>query len=125
MRPPASSALVGQKGEYMRSMRVLIAAAVTLVVVLGGLAAPARGQAAGNAVTEWNLIAVNTLLGLPGPAGGAPPASQINMGMTQGAVYDAVNAIGPIHHRPYLLNRRFGNTASDEAAVATAAYRFL
>ena len=27
--------------------------------------------------------------------------------MTQGAVYDAINAITPKHHRPYLLNRRF------------------
>jgi hypothetical protein len=43
----------------------------------------------------------------------------------QGAVYDAVNAITPKHHRPYLLNRRFGNTASDDAAVATAAYLVL
>jgi hypothetical protein len=47
------------------------------------------------------------------------------MGMVQGAVYDAVNAITPKHHRPYLLERRFGNTASDEAAVATAAYLVL
>jgi hypothetical protein len=44
------------------------------------------------------------------------------MGMTQGAVYDAVNAIGPKHHRPYLLNRRAGAKASVDAAVATAAY---
>src|SRR5215212_1844225 len=62
---------------------------------------------------------------LPMPAGGAAPASQIDIGIVQGAVYDAVNAITPKHHRPYLLNRRFGNTASDEAAVATAAYRVL
>jgi len=76
-------------------------------------------------VTQWNLIAVNTLAGLPMPAGGAAPASQIEIGMVQGAVYDAVNAITPKHHRPYLLNRRFANTASDEAAVATAAYLVL
>jgi hypothetical protein len=106
-------------------MRVLIAAAVTLVVVLGGLSVPASGQAAGNAVTEWNLIAVNTLVTLPGPAGGAPPAAAINMGMVQGAVYDAVNAIEPIHHQPYLLKRRFSSKASKESAVATAAYRVL
>jgi hypothetical protein len=47
------------------------------------------------------------------------------MGMTQGAVYDAVNAIGPIQHRPYLLKRRFPSRTSEEAAVATAAYRVL
>jgi hypothetical protein len=109
----------------MRSMRILVAAAVTLVVVLGGLTAPAGGQAAGNAVTEWNMIAVNTLVGFPAPAGGAANALQINLGMVQGAVYDAVNAITPTHHRPYLLKRRFSARASQEAAAATAAYGVL
>jgi hypothetical protein len=47
------------------------------------------------------------------------------MGMTQGAVYDALNAVEPRHHRPYLLQRRFGATASKEAAAATAAYGVL
>ena len=108
--------------------------AAALVAVLAGLvigasaAPPATADA--TAVTQWNIIAISTLVGipgpgLPGPAGGAPPASQINMGMVQGAVYDAVNAITPKHFRPYLLKRRFGNTASDEAAVATAAYLVL
>jgi hypothetical protein len=109
--------------------------AAALVAVLAGLgvigasaAPPATADA--TAVTQWNIIAISTIVGipgpgLPGPAGGAPPASQINMGMVQGAVYDAVNAITPRHFRPYLLERRFGNTASDEAAVATAAYLVL
>src|SRR6188508_245187 len=109
--------------------------AAALVAVLAGLgvvgesaAPPATADA--TAVTQWNIVAISTLVGipgpgLPGPAGGAPPASQIHMGMVQGAVYDAVNAITPKHFRPYLLKRRFGNTASDEAAVATAAYLVL
>ena len=42
-----------------------------------------------------------------------------------GAVYDAVNATEPKHYRPYLLKRRFGATASKDAAVATAAYEVL
>jgi hypothetical protein len=92
--------------------------------VLGASAAP-PATADATAVTQWNLIAANTLTGFPQPAGGAAPASQINMGMVQGAVYDAVNAITPKHHRPYLLTTRFGNTASDDAAVATAAYLVL
>ena len=92
--------------------------------VVGASAAP-PATADSTAVTQWNLIAVNTIITLPGPAGGAPQAAQINMGMVQGAVYDAVNAITPKHHRPYLLTRRFGTTASDEAAVATAAYLVL
>jgi hypothetical protein len=47
------------------------------------------------------------------------------MGMVQGAVYDAVNAIGPQQHRPYLLKQRAGAKASIDAAVATAAYDVL
>ena len=108
---------------------VAVGAFVGALGVLSASAAP-PAEADATAVMQWNLIAVSTLTGvpgpgLPGPAGGAPPASQVNMGMVQGAVYDAVNAITPKHHRPYLLNRRFGNTASDEAAVATAAYLVL
>ena len=62
---------------------------------------------------------------MPPAAGGAPSAAQIHLGMTQGAVYDAVNAIEPQHYRPYLLKRRFAATASENAAVATAAYEVL
>ena len=106
----------------MKSFRVSLAAVVVLAVMLSGHA-PVRATT--NPVTDWNLIAVTTLIGLPGPAGGAPPAAQIHVGMVQGAVYDAVNATEPKHHRPYLLHRRFAATASQEAAVATAAYAVL
>jgi hypothetical protein len=92
---------------------------------VAGLTAPVLAQPSGNAVTAWNLIAASTLVALPPRAGGAPPALQIDMAMTQGAVYDAVNAITPKHHRPYLLQRRFSARASKQAAVATAAYRVL
>src|SRR5436309_12250347 len=108
---------------------VAVGAFIGALGVLSASAAP-RAEADATAVMQWNLIAVSTITGvpgpgLPGPAGGAPPASQVNMGMVQGAVYDAVNAITPKHHRPYLLNRRFAATASAEAAVATAAYTVL
>lgn len=105
----------------------MIAVAVGVLVAVGviGASAAPEAEADASAVTHWNLIAVSTLTALPQPAGGAAPTSQINLGMVQGAVYDAVNAITPKHHRPYLLERRFGNTASDDAAVATAAYLVL
>jgi hypothetical protein len=117
----------------MGHKRIASLAALAVVVALaapaagGALAAPAVVQV--NEVTRWNQIAVQTLVlappvGLPGPAGGAPSASQINMGMTQGAVYDAVNSIEP-RRQPYLLQTRFEPTASKEAAAATAAYRVL
>ena len=92
--------------------------------VSGASAAPPAGTDASE-VTRWNQVAATTLAAVPGPNGGAPPAFQINMGMVQGAVYDAVNAIGPKQHRPYLLNRRTGARASIDAAVATAAYDVL
>jgi hypothetical protein len=78
--------------------------------------------ASGDAVRAWNEIAVNTLSGLPGFA---PPAAQIHVGMVQGAVFDAVNAIGRHHYQPYLLKERFSAGASEDAAVAAAAYGVL
>ena len=107
--------------QHMRA-GVALGAIVAVALAIG--AGAARGAPAGNAATEWNLVAVDTLINLPGPAGGAPPASQVNVGMTQGAVYDAVNAIEP-RYKPYLLTRRFPATASKDAAVATAAYAVL
>jgi PAP2 superfamily len=100
------------------------------MVVIVALAAPmAAAPTVGavespNEVTNWNRIAVETLNAFPPPAGGAPPAGQVNMAMTQGAVYDAVNAITQAH-QPYLLETQFDPAASKNAAVATAAYRVL
>jgi hypothetical protein len=48
--------------------------------VLVALASPAVAHA--NAVTDWNNIAVSTLLAFPPLAGGAPPAQQVSMAMT-------------------------------------------
>ena len=107
------------------SLVILSLAAVAGLVAFALPRANAQATAGPNAVTDWNRIATSTLVLIPGPAGGAPPALQISMGMTQGAVYDATNAITPRHHRPYLLRRRFSARASKEAAVATAAYRVL
>jgi hypothetical protein len=102
----------------------IVAVAISFVVALSGVSAPLHAQSAGNPVTEWNLIAANTLSQFPGPAGGAPPAQQLHLAMVQGAVYDALNAIEP-RYRPYLLEQRFASTASMDAAAATAAYRVL
>jgi hypothetical protein len=94
------------------------------IAALGAVAVAVPAVAPANEVTNWNRIATDTLVAIPGPAGGAPPALQISMAMTQGAVYDAVNAIER-RHRPYLLRTRFDPKASKDAAAATAAYRVL
>jgi hypothetical protein len=99
--------------------RPILPLLIALAVVVR--AVPAAAQA--NEVTHWNQIATSTLVAFPPPAGGAAPAFQINMAMTQGAVYDALNAIEP-RYQPYLLEERFPG-ASKEAAAATAAYTVL
>jgi len=113
----------------MRIRSLLVMLGVALMTLAAGpvsYAAPkASPEASTDAVLDWNLAAVNVLSGMPGPAGGAPPAAAIHVAMVQGAVYDAVNAIEPKHHRPYLLKSRFAATASEDAAVATAAYDVL
>jgi hypothetical protein len=87
-------------------------------------AAPPVGTDASE-VSHWNQVAATTLIAFPPPNGGAPPAFQVNMGIVAGAVYDAVNAIGPKTHRSYLLKQRAGAKASIDAGVATAAYDVL
>src|SRR5438270_6407074 len=110
----------------------LSSAVVLLIGSLGTMPARAAtvdvggnsGASSANAVTHWNAIATSTLIEFPPPAGGAPPALQVNLAMVQGAVYDAINAIEP-RHQPYLLETRFAPTASKEAATATAAHDVL
>ena len=61
---------------------------------------------------------------VPG-AGQTPPVSQLHLAMVQGAVYDAVNAIVG-GHQPYLPELPpVSPSASQEAAVATAAHDVL
>ncbi len=117
----------------MRSHRAIVGSVLAALFLAGSLTAPARGGTAGhhphttsaNALSTWNEIAVTTLVGLPPTAGGAPSAAPIHVAMVQGAVYDAVNAIGPRHYQPYLLKKRFSARASKDAAVATAAHAVL
>ena len=49
-----------------------------------------RPAAARDTVTEWNLEAVNALVGT---AGQSPTVSTVHLAMVHGAVYDAVNSI--------------------------------
>jgi hypothetical protein len=110
-----------------RSVVFIVVAGTALLGALSVFSASAAPPVVTDAgeVSHWNQVAATTLAAFPGPNGGAPPAFQVNMGMVQGAVYDAVNAIGPKQHRPYLLKRRTGAKASVDAAVATAAYDVL
>jgi hypothetical protein len=85
------------------------------------LAVPAMAQA-GNEVTKWNEIGVNTV-SAQAPITSAPNAAAVFVAMVQGAVYGAVNAVDR-HGRPYLVERSFPK-ASVDAAAATAAFGVL
>ena len=102
----------------MKSVRFGVAVIAAGVV----LALPTLAQA--DTVTDWNRTATTILIAFPASGGGAPPALQINMGMVEGAVSDAVNAIER-RHRPLLLSKKFHSGASKDVAAAVAAYRVL
>ena len=99
----------------MNRLKLLAAAAVIL-----GTALAAPGVARADAVTDWNVIATNTILA-PAPTA---HASTIDFAIVQGAVYDAVNAIDR-RYRPYLVAPQANPWDSKDAAAATAAYRVL
>jgi hypothetical protein len=95
----------------------------TFLVVL--TAASARADT----VRDWNLHAVEALSNAPTApvpgAGQTPPVAELHLAMTQGAVYDALNAIDR-GHRPYLAGLpRPSRWASKDAAAATAAHDVL
>jgi hypothetical protein len=106
-----------------------------LLLVLGvcALTIPATASAGQSptsaAVRDWNLYAANAL-GNPPTApvmpgvGQAPHVSVLHVGMVQGAVYDAVNAIDG-GHRPYLVAPAADPSDSKAAAAATAAHDVL
>lgn len=133
----------------MRTYRAIVGSVLAALVLAVSPTAPALGDAASrpdngdtahppagdttsppdstsaHALSTWNEIALTTLVSLPPTAGGAPSAAPIHAAMVQGAVYDAVNAIGPRRYQPYLLKKRFSARASKDAAVATAAHAVL
>jgi hypothetical protein len=107
--------------------------AFLIVLAVGALAIPATASAqsatSADTVREWNRHASDALINAstaPTPgAGQAPQVSQLHLGMVQGAVYDAVNSIDG-GHQPYLAEVPPASpSASQEAAVATAAHDVL
>jgi hypothetical protein len=98
----------------VRGRRLLV-----VVAALFALAAPAAARA--DAVTDWNLIASNSIVVT---AGQPPHASAPSFAMVQGAVYDAVNAIDG-GYQPYLVKPAANPWDSRDAAAATAAYQVL
>jgi hypothetical protein len=108
--------------------------ALLIVLTVCAFAIPATTSAAqsppsADTVREWNLHASDALINAPNApipgAGQTPHVSQLHLAMVQGAVYDAVNSIDG-GHQPYLAGLPPApQSASQEAAVATAAHDVL
>jgi hypothetical protein len=97
---------------------------ISILPLLGALALVALASPTvtrADAVTDWNVIASNSIVQT---AGQPPQVSSLSFAMVQGAVYDAVNAIDR-GYRPYLVQPPSQPTDSKEAAAATAAFRVL
>lgn len=104
-------------------------AMLSIVVLLGGAAAPARAAPTDDVVLDWNLNAAEALINgasaaTPG-VGQPPPVSVLHLAIVQAAVYDAVNMIDG-GREPYLEGLPDAPSgASKAAAVATAAHDVL
>ena len=85
------------------------------------IALSASTSARADTVTDWNVNAVNALVGT---AVQSPTVSTIHLAMVHGAVYDAVNSIDK-RYEPYLVEVRARDWYSEDAAAAAAAYKVL
>jgi hypothetical protein len=101
------------------------------VVVAASMIIPAASASAAeptDMVLEWNANAVTTILNAPTATppglGQAPPATGLQLAIVHLAIYDAVNAIDG-GHQPYLAGLNAPASASQAAAVATAAHDAL
>jgi hypothetical protein len=97
-----------------RSLGLCLAAAALIAL-------SASASARADAVTDWNVNAVNSLVTT---AGQSPTVSTVHLAMVHGAVYDAVNSIDE-RYEPYLVEVRARDWYAKDAAVAAAAYRVL
>jgi hypothetical protein len=103
----------------LRQRRPLRAIALLALTVLGGVGALPAGA---NAITDWNHITTDTVLGaLPAERGNL----SIDFPMVNIAMFDAVNAID--HRYTTYIARPTTNPrgASQEAAAIAAAYTVL
>jgi hypothetical protein len=107
--------------------RLPLLLAVALALVLAAVVAPARAAAPSlkpndpRALTDWNLIAVETLRT---DATKTVPEAWLYMGFVQAAVYDAVVGIRG-GFEPYSYDQKPPRPASPTAAAMAAAHRIL
>jgi len=98
--------------------RIVAAAALAMI------ATSHSAQAAGGptSVTIWNKYAVDAIVGIAKRPGAA---ATIDLTLVHTAIYDAVNAIDGVRHKPYASAPPAPSWASIDAAVAQSAHDVL
>jgi len=125
-RSVAMSAQTKPRSSLLR--RRLWPAATAVVLTLTAVAFTSGTASAGpparnpQVVSDWNAIAVNTLVGDTTKTG--HPQVLLYLGFVQAAVYDAVDGIDR-RYQPYRFEGRAPHPASTQAAAVAAAHRVL
>jgi hypothetical protein len=109
-----------RRGHWVLALALLVMLAVVPVTSATATARPPVGDPA--VVSEWNAIAVNTMLGDATKLG--HPQVFLYLGFVQAAVYDAVVGIDR-RYAPYRFDERAPRPASTQAAAVAAAHRVL
>jgi len=106
-----------------RRWLALCAAAVSLTPLVVATTATAATRTLGDptVISDWNVIAENTLLNDPSKK---QQESFLYLGFVDAAMYDAVVGIDG-RYRPYRLHARAPHGASDQAAAVAAAHEIL
>jgi hypothetical protein len=101
----------------------VVSAVVVLLIPLTPTTAAAANPHLGDAtvISNWNVIARDTLLNDPGKK---PTESNLYLGFVNAAVYDAIVGIDG-RYEPYRFRERAPRGASDQAAAVAAAHKIL
>jgi hypothetical protein len=126
-RRVSGGAIARRSGRLRRRIGRLLGAVLVVVALspaTSGIAAATAKTPLGDpgVVSEWNQIAVNTMIGDTTKIG--HPQVILYMGFVQAAVYDAVVGIDR-RYEPYRFHDRAPHPSSTQAAAVSAAHQVL
>jgi hypothetical protein len=108
--------------RHIWPLAVALLVMLALVPATSGTAGAKQSPGDASVITEWNQIAVNTIVNDPPIVG--HPQTLLYMGLFQAAVYDAVVGIAG-RYEPYRFDQRAPHPSSPQAAAVAAAHELL
>jgi hypothetical protein len=108
--------------RHIWPLAVALLVMLALVPATSGTAGAMPSPGDASVITEWNQIAVNTIVNDPPIVG--HPQTLLYMGLFQAAVYDAVVGIAG-RYEPYRFDQRAPHPSSAQAAAVAAAHELL